>query len=209
MRPFPTSVKLVGLLLAAIVLLILAACTAPPPAPAVEPSLQDPSQGPAALGEPVAPAEAGGGEAPSAAPAESQTTPHPTPAMVLPVIIGSSQGVQPTPTLQPGVLLQIFRADGGVVSLGQAEFQILPQTQLTLNSGVVQGVRVVDLVGIAGVADFSQLTFTSAGGAFALSREQLTDQILLAGWESGALALTDVQRPNELWLQNVTQIQVE
>ena len=110
------------------------------------------------------------------------------------------------PAQNSGGLFQITRPDGTTISISLDEFNAL--TKVTVENQT--GIKVSDAVALLGeVLSYQKVTIVSPDSQKALTKDQVTDDVILAISSSNSIMLVTKGVPQEQWLKNVTLIKIE
>lgn len=124
---------------------------------------------------------------------------------------------QPGQTAQPdtsaaypadGIILQIIKADGKVVSVDFKGLSALARQKVTLENKQENVSKLSDALSLAGVTTFNKLTVTGSNGTLELTKDQAT-QAFLDVPANGNVRLLVQGIPQNKWLTGVGGIKVQ
>ena len=120
--------------------------------------------------------------------------------------------VEDTPTTAAStskVLFKIVRADGSSFDLTLDAVKALPLAQITVDGKVQEGQKLLDILALAGVTDFAEVTIEGSSAACTLSRDQVDDNTILDFSNRGTMKLATTYIPKAAWTKDITQITVK
>ena len=117
------------------------------------------------------------------------------------------------PALQPtavsGALFQVVLPDGTSVGVTLAQLKTLPLAQLTVDGKTEEGPKLMDILALAGVTDFSEVTLTGSSSPVTLTRAQVDDNTILDFNNHGTLKLSTTYVPKAQWTKDISTITVK
>ncbi len=125
---------------------------------------------------------------------------------------GTAKTPAPAPTAaQPasGALFQIIKADGSTFDVMLDAVKALPLAQITAEGKVQEGPKLMDILALAGVTDFSEITITGSSAPTTLTRAQVDDNTILDFSNRGTMKLATTYTPKASWTKDITQITVK
>ena len=113
------------------------------------------------------------------------------------------------PTAVSTALFQVIKSDGSSVGVTIADLKTLALAQVSVEGKVEEGPKLLDVLALTGVTDFTEVTLTGSSNPATLTREQVDDNTILDFTNHGTvkLATTYVPRPN--WTKDVSKIEVK
>jgi len=140
----------------------------------------------------------------------SACAPATTPA---PVRVATDAPVQaPTQASQPtasNALFQIVKADGKKFAVTLDALKALPLTQITIDGKVQEGPKLMDILALAGVTDFTEVSLTGSSSPVTLTRTQVDDNTILDFNNHGTLKLATTYVPMPDWTKDISEITVK
>jgi len=125
----------------------------------------------------------------------------------------SATSVQPT-TVEPapGIGLtefQVVKADGSKFAVTLDALKKLPLANITVDGKVQEGPKLMDVLKLASVTDFSEVTLTGSASPVTLTRAQVDDNTILDFNNHGTLKLATTYVPMPNWTKDVSEITVK
>jgi hypothetical protein len=122
-----------------------------------------------------------------------------------------------TPTSQPastaaptsGVEFQIVKADGTKFDITLDALKKLPLANITVDGKVQEGPKLMDILALASVADFTEVTLTGSASPVTLTHEQVDDNTILDFNNHGTLKLATTYVPMPDWTKDISLITVK
>jgi hypothetical protein len=105
-------------------------------------------------------------------------------------------------------LFNIVKADGTEFAVTLDAVKALPVSQITVDGKVQEGPKLLDILGLAGVTDFSAVTLTGTGTS-TLTRAQVDDNTILDFNNRGNMKLATTYIPKADWAKDITEIKVK
>ena len=106
------------------------------------------------------------------------------------------------------VLFKIIKADGTTFDVTLDAVKGLPLAQITVESKVQEGPRLLDVLALAGVTEFSEITLTGTGSS-TLTFEQVDDNTILDFSNRGTMKLATTHIPKAEWAKDIASITVK
>jgi hypothetical protein len=106
-------------------------------------------------------------------------------------------------------LFQIIKADGAKFDITLEAVKTLPLAQLTVEGKVQEGPKLLDILALAGITDFSEITITGSSAPSTLTREQVDDNTILDFSNRGTMKLATTYIPKAEWTKDITEITVK
>jgi len=116
-----------------------------------------------------------------------------------------------TATLPPkpeDALFQVVKPDRTVVNFTVEDLKKLPFTSIVVNAKPQEGPALQDVLNVAGVTDYRQVT-VSGDGSVTLTREQITPQVVLDFANRGTVKIASPELPIPSPAKDITLIVVE
>jgi hypothetical protein len=113
------------------------------------------------------------------------------------------------PTAASTALFQIIKADGTNVGVTVEDLKTLPLAQVEMDGKVEEGPRLLDVLTLAGVTDFSEVILTGSSNPATLTREQVDDHTILDFTNHGTVKLATIYVPKPNWTKDVSTIEVK
>ena len=117
------------------------------------------------------------------------------------------QALQPTAAL--GVLFVVILPDGSSVDITLDQLKSLPLAQLTVDGKTEEGPKLMDVLALAGVTDFSEVSLEGSSSPATLTREQVDDNTILDFNNHGTLKLATTYIPKANWTKDISKITVK
>ncbi len=135
-------------------------------------------------------------------------------ACTSPATAMSKSGGPKTPqALQPiavsGVLFQIVKADGGSVGITVDNLKALPLKQVTVDGKTEEGPRLLDVLALAGVTEFKEVSLAGSSTPTTLTRDQVDDNTILDFTNHGTVKLVTTYIPKPNWTKDISIIEVK
>jgi hypothetical protein len=126
--------------------------------------------------------------------------------------VGTSTSQTPQ-ALQPAAgssaLFQVFKADGTRVGITIADLKTLSLAQVSVEGKMEEGPKLLDVLGLAGVTDFTEVTLTGSSNPVTLTREQVDEDTILDFTNHGTVKLATTYVPKPNWTKDVSKIEVK
>ena len=125
----------------------------------------------------------------------------------------SATSVQPTAVEPaPGIGLtefQVVKPDGSKFAVTLDALKKLPLANITVDGKVQEGPKLMDVLKLASVTDFSEVTLTGSASPVTLTRAQVDDNTILDFNNHGTLKLATTYVPMPNWTKDVSEITVK
>jgi hypothetical protein len=131
------------------------------------------------------------------------------PAATQPAADGPKTPQALQPTAVSGVLFQVILPDGTSVGITLDHLKSLPLAQLTVDGKTEEGPKLMDILTLAGVTDFSEVSLTGSSAPVTLTREQVDDNTILDFNNHGTLKLSTTYVPKADWTKDISTITVK
>jgi hypothetical protein len=132
---------------------------------------------------------------PPAAPVPTTDPGYPAPA--------NSQSNNPYPAPN-GNGLQITGSNGQAKTVALADLNALAKSSVDSESGP----KVSDVIKLGGITDFASLEFTGSNGSVTLTKDKITDQVILS-LANNTITLVLGGTPKEQWIKDVSGIKAK
>ena len=106
-------------------------------------------------------------------------------------------------------LFQIVKADGSKFDVTLDAVKTLPLAQLTVEGKVQEGPKLLDILALADITDFSEITITGSSAPSTLTREQVDENTILDFSNRGTMKLATTYIPKAEWTKDITEITVK
>lgn len=106
-------------------------------------------------------------------------------------------------------VFQVVKADGSKFDVTLDALKKLPLANITVDGKVQEGPKLMDVLKLAGVTDFTEVTFTGSSAPATLTREQVDDNSILDFSNRGTLKLATTYIPMPDWTKDITTITVK
>src|SRR6185295_14843828 len=109
-----------------------------------------------------------------------------------------TQFVEPTATSAPiavAAVFQVVKADGSKFDVTLDDIKKLKFANITVDGKVQEGPKLLDILTLAGVTDFNEVTLTGSASPVTLTREQVDDNTILDLNNHGTLKLATTYVP--------------
>ena len=139
-------------------------------------------------------------------------TPTATQAPVQPSTPEPTQApVEPSATPAPVVdaLFQVVKADGSKFDVTLEALKKLPLASITVDGKAQEGPKLLDILTLAGVTDFAEVTLTGSASPATLTRAQVDDNTILDFNNRGTLKLATTYIPMPDWTKDISEISVK
>jgi hypothetical protein len=112
------------------------------------------------------------------------------------------------PTQAAAGLFQIVRTDGTTFDVMLDAVKALTLVQITVEGKVQEGPRLLDVLALAGITDFSEVTIEGSSAPCTLTRAQVDDNTILDFSNRGTMKLATTYIPKADWTKDITKITV-
>lgn len=113
------------------------------------------------------------------------------------------------PTAVSGALFQVVLPDGTSVGITLDQLKSLPLAQLTVDGKTEEGPKLMDILTLTGVTDFSEVSLTGSSSPVTLTRAQVDDNTILDFNNHGTLKLSTTYVPKPQWTKDISTITVK
>lgn len=127
------------------------------------------------------------------------------PAQVEPAQISVTE----VPAAASAALFQIVKSDGAKFDVMLEAVKGLPLASITVDGKVQEGPKLLDILKLAGITDFVEVTLTGSSAAATLTREQVDDNTILDFSNRGTMKLATTYIPKANWTKDITEIAVK
>lgn len=122
-------------------------------------------------------------------------------------LTASASDSTPIPDLP--VLFQIVRPDASVFDMTLAAVKGLKLTSLTVEGKVQEGPSLKDVLGLAGITEFSEVTLNGSSASVTLTFDQVDANTILDFSNRGTMKLATTYVPKAEWTKDITEIVVK
>ena len=105
-------------------------------------------------------------------------------------------------------LFKIVKADGRTFDVTLSAVKGLPLAQVAVDGSVEEGPKLIDVLGLAAITDFSEITLTGSSAPVTLTRDQVDDNTILDFTNRGTMKLATTYVPKAQWTKDITEIRV-
>lgn len=106
--------------------------------------------------------------------------------------------------------ISVTKAGAVLKDLTVDEIEALPKVDLTADGKTQNGPRLMEVLKAAGVSDFASVTVTGAWKeTLTLSKEEVTDEVILDFANRGTCKLTGSKIPKDKWVRDVMTVEVK
>ncbi len=145
----------------------------------------------------------------SSSPTPAAVDPQPAPVTQPPAAEGPKTPQALQPTAVSGMLFVVILPDGSSVDITLAQLKSLPLAQLTVDGKTQEGPKLMDILTLAGVTDFSEVLLEGSSSPATLTREQVDDNTILDFNNHGTLKLATTYIPKANWTKDISKIIVK
>ncbi len=140
----------------------------------------------------------------------SACAPATTPAPVQVATEAPTQAPTQAPSPMPSnALFQIVKADGTKFDVTLDAIKSLTFAQITVDGKVQEGPKLIDVLALASVTEFTELTLTGSSSPATLTRAQVDDNTILDLNNHGTLKLATTYIPMPNWTKDISEITVK
>ncbi len=107
------------------------------------------------------------------------------------------------------ILFQIVKADGTTFDVTLNAVKALPLAQLQAEGKVEEGPYLSDVLALAGVTEFTEVTLTGSSNPATLTFEQVNENTILDFNNHGTMKLSSTYIPKANWTKDVSLITVK
>ena len=109
----------------------------------------------------------------------------------------------------PNALFQIVKADGTRFDVTLDAVKALPLATLQAEGKVEEGPYLKDVLALAGVTEFTEVSLTGSSSPVTLTFEQVDENTILDFNNHGTMKLSSTYIPKAKWTKDVAQITVK
>lgn len=120
---------------------------------------------------------------------------------------GSTQ--QAEASSSSAALFQIIKADGTTFDVTLEAVKALPLVQLQAEGKVEEGPYLKDILALAGITEFTEVTLMGSSNPATLTFEQVDENTILDFNNHGTMKLSSTYIPKANWTKDVAQITVK
>lgn len=113
------------------------------------------------------------------------------------------------PTAVSTALFQIVKTDGTRFDVTLDALKTLPLAQVTAEGKVEEGPYLRDVLALAGVTEFTEVTLTGSSNPVTLTFEQVDENTILDFNNHGTMKLSSTYIPKAEWTKDVAEITVK
>ncbi len=115
------------------------------------------------------------------------------------------------PVIEPSspVLFKIVKADGSTFDVTLEAIKSLPLTQITVDGKVQEGPKLLDVLALAGVTEFIEVSLSGTGSPSTLTFEQVSENTILDFSNRGTMKLATTHIPKADWTKDIAEITVK
>ena len=135
-------------------------------------------------------------------PPVQQSTVEPAPVSVEPSATSVS-------TVAVTAVFQVVKADGSTFDVTLDALKKLPLANITVDGKVQEGPKLLDILNLAGVTDFTEVTLTGSASPVILARAQVDNNTILDFNNHGTLKLATTYIPMPNWTKDISEITVK
>jgi hypothetical protein len=106
-------------------------------------------------------------------------------------------------------VFQVVKADGSKFDMTLDALKKLPLANITVDGKVQEGPKLLDVITLAGVTDFTEVTLTGSASPVTLTRAQVDDNTILDFNNHGTLKLATAYVPMPNWTKDISEITVK
>jgi Cu/Ag efflux protein CusF len=106
-------------------------------------------------------------------------------------------------------LFQIIKADGTKFAVTLDALKALPLAQLTVEGKIQEGPKLLDVLALAGITDFTEIALTGSSSPATLTRAQVDDNTILDFNNHGTMKLATTYIPFANWTKDISEITVK
>jgi hypothetical protein len=116
---------------------------------------------------------------------------------------------KPALTAAAPALFQVIKLDGTKFDVTLDALKKLPLASITVDGKVQEGPKLMDVLALAGVTDFAEVTFTGSSASVKLTRDQVDNNTILDFSNRGTLKLATTHIPMPDWTKDISEITVK
>lgn len=106
-------------------------------------------------------------------------------------------------------LFKIVKADGSSFDVTLESVKALPLASITVEGKVQEGPKLGDVLALAGVTEFTEVTLSGSSAATTLTADQVDDNTILDFSNRGTMKLATTYIPKAAWTKDITEISVK
>ena len=106
-------------------------------------------------------------------------------------------------------LFQIVKSDGAKFDVTLDAVKGLPLVSITVDGKVQEGPKLLDILSLAGITEFTEVTISGSSAPCTLTREQVDDNTILDFSNRGTMKLATTYIPKASWTKDITEIAVK
>lgn len=127
-----------------------------------------------------------------------------------PIAASSPQATEaPVSVYDSPVLFKIIKADGSSFDVTLDALKALPLAQVTAEGKVEEGPYLSDVLALAGITEFTEVTLTGSSNPATLTFEQVDENTILDFNNHGTMKLSSTYIPKAQWTKDVAEITVK
>ncbi len=125
------------------------------------------------------------------------------------VACGASTPATTASSASGDALFQIVKPDGSTFNVTLDMVKSLPLAQLTAEGKVEEGPYLLDVLALAGITEFTEVTLTGSSNPATLTFEQVNENTILDFNNHGTMKLSTTYIPKANWTKDVAVITVK
>ena len=106
-------------------------------------------------------------------------------------------------------VFQVVKVDGSKFYVTLDALKKLPLANITVDGKVQEGPKLLDVITLAGVTDFTEVTLTGSASPVTLTHAQVDDNTILDFNNHGTLKLATTYVPMPNWTKDISKITVK
>jgi len=128
---------------------------------------------------------------------------------VTPVVVQESTEAPTQAQPAANVLFQIVKADGTKFDVTLDAVKALPLAQLSVEGKMEEGPYLLDVLALAGIKEFTEITLTGSSSPATLTFAQVDNNTILDFNNHGTMKLATTYIPKPQWTKDVAEITVK
>ncbi|MBL8077107.1 MAG: hypothetical protein JNM55_04030 [Anaerolineales bacterium] len=116
---------------------------------------------------------------------------------------------EPASTEASSALFQIVKADGSTFDVTLDAVKALPLAQVSAEGKVEEGPYLSDILALAGVTEFTEVTLEGSSNPATLTFDQVDENTILDFNNHGTMKLSTTYIPKASWTKDVAKITVK
>lgn len=116
---------------------------------------------------------------------------------------------EPASTEASSALFQIVKADGSTFDVTLDAVKALPLAQVSAEGKVEEGPYLSDILALAGVTEFTEITLEGSSNPATLTFDQVDENTILDFNNHGTMKLSTTYIPKASWTKDVAKITVK